>query len=415
VLTADLASVRRRGDELRLLPIDARARARVETLAHAYQAIARDAVGQSREDVEARLRELEVAAAERRLAAAVLKLVRDGCVFEEVDAADATALRRDLFRRASAARRAGTLVRATLVDAVASEREQTAAALERALFADRAGAQRLLSVDTPSPARLAAGFELAQAQAVLLRAVKVTATVRARDAATYRRLFRQLKFLRLLPTIAPLPNGGYRLEIDGPFSLFQAVTRYGLQLGLALPSIAACDEWTLEADVLWGPDRRAARFHLDGATTPADGTAVSAAPADGATVRTTPPQAPSELETFIVAFEELGSPWRVERDPAVLDLPGIGLCVPDLAFERELDGRVVRVHLEVLGFWSREAVWRRIDLVRAGLPHRMLFAASRDLRVSEELLDDAVTASLYVFTRVLGARAVLTRLDALVA
>ena len=405
MLTADLASVRRRGDELRLLPIDGRARARVETLAHAYQAIARDAVGQSREDVEARLRELEVAAAERRLAAAVLKLVRDGCVFEEVDAADATALRRDLFRRASAARRAGTLVRATLVDAVAGEREQTAAALERALFADRAGAQRLLSVDAPSPARLAAGFELAQAQAVLLRAVKVTATVRAREAATYRRLFRQLKFLRLLPTITPLPDGGYRLEIDGPFSLFQAVTRYGLQLGLALPSIAACDQWTLEADVLWGPDRRPARFHLDGATMPADGAAVG----------TTPPPVPSALETFIVAFEKLGSPWRIERDPAVLDLPGVGLCVPDLAFERELDGRVVRVHLEVLGFWSREAVWRRIDLVRAGLPHRILFAASRDLRVSEELLDDAVTASLYVFTRVLGARAVLTRLDALAA
>jgi predicted nuclease of restriction endonuclease-like RecB superfamily len=223
--------------------------------------------------------------------------------------------------------------------------------------------------------------------------------VRARDAATYRHLFRRLKFLRLLPTIAPLPDGGYRLEIDGPFSLFQAVTRYGLQLGLALPSIAACDAWTLEADVLWGAERRAARFRLEGASVPS--------------ISTSPVSAPSELETFIAAFEKLASPWRVDRDPAVLDLPGVGLCVPDLAFERTLDGRPVRVYLEVLGFWSREAVWRRIDLVRAGLPHRILFAASRDLRVSEELLDDATTASLYVFTRVLGARAVLARLDAL--
>ncbi len=399
MLTADLASVRRRGDELRLVAVDARARARVEALAHAYQAVARDAVGAAREDVEARLREIEVPAAERRLAGAVLKLVRDGCVFEEANAEDATALRRDLFRRVSAARRAGAFDRAALVETVARERAMTAAAVEGALFGDRAGAQRLLSVDAPPPAHLAAGFELAQAQAVLLRAVKVTATVRARDAATYRHLFRRLKFLRLLPTIAPLPDGGYRLEIDGPFSLFQAVTRYGLQLGLALPSIAACDAWTLEADVLWGAERRAARFRLEGASVPAISTSSAA---------TT-----SELETFIAAFEKLASPWRVDRDPAVLDLPGVGLCVPDLAFERTVDGRPVRVFLEVLGFWSREAVWRRIDLVRAGLPHRILFAASRDLRVSEELLDDATTASLYVFTRVLGARAVLARLDAL--
>jgi predicted nuclease of restriction endonuclease-like RecB superfamily len=399
VLTADLASVRRRGDELRLVAVDARARARVEALAHAYQAVARDAVGAAREDVEARLREIEVPAAERRLAGAVLKLVRDGCVFEEANAEDATALRRDLFRRVSAARRAGAFDRVALVEIVARERAMPAAAVEGALFGDRAGAQRLLSVDAPPPALLAAGFELAQAQAVLLRAVKVTATVRARDAATYRHLFRRLKFLRLLPTIAPLPDGGYRLEIDGPFSLFQAVTRYGLQLGLALPSIAACDAWTLEADVLWGAERRAARFRLEGASVPA--------------ISPSPPSAPSELEAFITAFEKLASPWRVDRDPAVLDLPGVGLCVPDLAFERTVDDRPVRVYLEVLGFWSREAVWRRIDLVRAGLPHRILFAASRDLRVSEELLDDATTASLYVFTRVLGARAVLARLDAL--
>jgi uncharacterized protein len=401
VLTADLASVRRRGDELRLVTVDARARARIEALATAYREIARGAVGRAREEVESGFRELAIPAAERRLAAAVLKLVRDGCVFEEATSADATTLRRDLFHRAAAARRAGGLDRAGVVEALAGERGTTAQALEQGLFADRAGAQRLLAVEAPLPARLAAGFELAQAQAVLLRAVKVTATVRARDAATYRRLFRQLKFLRLLPVIEPLPEGGYRLEIDGPFSLFQAVTRYGLQLGLALRSIAACDVWTLDADVRWGAERRPARFRLEGAA-PLPETDAPAA-------------APSELATFITAFEKLGSAWRVDRDPAVLDLPGVGLCVPDLAFERGKGKSAVRVYLEVLGFWSREAVWRRIDLVRAGLPHRILFAVSRDLRVSEELLEDSSTAALYVFTRVLGASAILSRLDALAA
>ncbi|MDB4979332.1 MAG: hypothetical protein JWM82_84 [Myxococcales bacterium] len=432
MLTADLARVRRRGDELRLLPVDAVTRARIETLAAAYQAIARAHVGRPREDVEAAFRQVAVPAAERRLAGAVLKLVRDGCVFEEASSEDAVALRRELFHRASAARHAtrptedtppftvdgasivsargptrltvGAFDRAAVVEAVAAERGATPPALERALFADRAGALGLLSVQSPSPAHLAAGFELAEAQAVLLRAVKLTASVHARDAATYRHLFRRLKFLRLLPTIEPLAGGGYRVEIDGPLSLFQAVTRYGLQLGLALPAIAACDRWEIEAAVRWGPERRAARFALssdaiDGGTRMADAE----------------PAVRDDVRSLVAAFEKLDSGWRVERDPAVLDLPGVGLCVPDLAFVRERQGRVVRVHLEVLGFWSRQAVFQRIDLVRAGLPHKILFAASRDLRVSEELLDDTPSASLYIFTRALNARAIRERLDALAA
>ena len=53
---------------------------------------------------------------------------------------------------------------------------------------------------------------------------------------------------------------------------------------------------------------------------------------------------------------------------------------------RARDG--ARVHFELLGFWSREAVWRRVELVRAGLPHRILFAVSKGLRVGEAVLDD---------------------------
>jgi predicted nuclease of restriction endonuclease-like RecB superfamily len=231
--------------------------------------------------------------------------------------------------------------------------------------------------------------------------------VRARDAATYRHLFRRLKFLRLLPTIAALPDGGYRLEIDGPFSLFQAVTRYGLQLGLALPAIAECDAWTLEAEVRWGADRRPARFRLEGPAEPA-------APV-GSRTPARPPEGPTAVDALVAGFEKLGSPWRVERDPAVLDLPGVGLCVPDLAFTREGPDGAQRIYLELLGFWSREAVWRRVDLVRAGLPHRILFAVSRDLRVSEDVLPDDAPGALYVFARTPSPRAVLERLENLVA
>jgi hypothetical protein len=74
-----------------------------------------------------------------------------------------------------------------------------------------------------------------------------------------------------------------------------------------------------------------------------------------------------------------------------------------------------RVHFELLGFWSRDAVWRRVELVQAGLPDRILFAASRDLRVGEAVLDGSSTAALYTFARVLSAREILKRLERLAA
>lgn len=407
MLTADLVGVRRRGDELRLVPVDDRRRAHIEALATALTRVAREHVGKTRDEVDDALdgaaRGADGGGGEQRLTNAVLKLVRDGCRYDEPDPEPAQALRRDVFRRAAAARRTATAVapfdRGALLAAVAAERGMAADDVEAGLYADRPARQRLLAFEGRPPAALAAGFTLSQAQAVLLRATKVTAVVRAADAGTYRQLFRTLKFLRLLPVVTPAPGGGFRIELDGPFSLFQGGTRYGLQLGLGLPVIAACDAWSIEADVAWGADRRALKFRADGG---------AVAPAHAAE----PPALPDELASFVAAFDALASGWRIDREPAILDIPGAGMCVPDLAFVRARDG--ARVFFELLGFWSREAVWRRIDLVRAGLPHRILFAVSKTLRVGEAVLDDTTpTAALYVFTRVMNAKQVLARIEEL--
>ena len=403
MLTADLVTTRRRGDELRLVAMDDGRRARVAALAAAFSDVARAHVGATRRQLDdafdARAADADP---DRRLIAAVQKLVQDGCTFEEPNAEAAAALRREIFRRAAAARRAATPTapfdRDALLAAAAGERGTTADAIEAGLYGDRPARQRLIAFAGRPPAALAAGFELAEAQAVLLRATHVTATVRARDAGTYRHLFRTLKFLRLLPVVTPTGKGGYQIALDGPLSLFQSGTRYGLQLGLALPAIAACDIWSIDADVRWGSERRPLRFRTGGA---------AVAGASGAAS----PSLPDELAAFVAAFERLDSGWRVDRDPAVLDLPGAGVCVPDLAFVRARDG--ARVHYELLGFWSREAVWRRVELVRAGLPHRILFAVSKSLRVGEAVLDETPTAALYVFTRVIAAKQVLDRLEQL--
>ena len=81
MLTADLVSARRRGAELRLVPLDDAARARVEDLAQTYLGIARASVGQSRDDLETSWDAVTVAAHEQRLASGVRKLIADRCVW----------------------------------------------------------------------------------------------------------------------------------------------------------------------------------------------------------------------------------------------------------------------------------------------------------------------------------------------
>jgi hypothetical protein len=71
------------------------------------------------------------------------------------------------------------------------------------------------------------------------------------------------------------------------------------------------------------------------------------------------------------------------------------------------------VFVEVLGHWSRDAVWKRVEAAERGLPAPFLFCCSSRLRVSEEVLPDDVPAALYVYKGVMSAKAILERASAL--
>ena len=397
MLTADLVRARRYKGELRLRPLDARARVAAEESATALIAVASAHVGQPRAAFDEATDAVIAAAAESRLAAGLAKLVEDRATFEAAVEVDPEELRRVVFARASAARRAlapgDRLDRATVLAEVAVERGLDLAGIEAALYADLRAAHRLIAFTAPTAVTLVDAYDLAQAQAVLLRAVRVTVEVECAAADDYRRLFRQLKFQRLLHTISARAGGGYRIEIDGPYSLFESVTRYGLALALALPAIRACARWKLDADLRWGAARTPLAFRLEGKALSAD--------------RTT--ALPDDLAALIRAVADLATPWRATAADALLDLPGVGVCAPDLVFTHGGTGE--SVYLEVLGYWSRAAVWRRVELVEGGLAERVVFAVGQHLRVSEDALGDDVPGALYVYKRTMQARPILDRVE----
>jgi uncharacterized protein len=398
VLTADLVSTRRRAGELLLVPLSAPARARALELAGALIALAEARWGCARDDVEAAIGAIEIGPREHRLRDALAKLIEDRCVFDPGDA-DAEAIRREVFTAASRTRQAmgadRSFDRTAILAEIAARRGRSPASIDEALFADLRGAHRLVAFDKLSAEALVASYERAQAQAVLLRAVKVTVDVRCATAGALRAVFRRLKFLQLLYAITRTENG-YRIVIDGPFSLFESVTKYGLALALVLPAFEACDAWRLQADVRWGKERTPLVFRLAG------GSATKAARA---------PALPDEIRSLATAFAELSTSWRVSSSSDILELPGVGLTVPDLVFDRGAGATRERIYLEVMGYWSRDAVWKRVELVQAGLAERILFAVSARLRVSEAVLDGELPGALYVYKRTMSARAIAARLE----
>ncbi|MBK9034786.1 MAG: DUF790 family protein [Myxococcales bacterium] len=402
MLTADLVRARRAKGELRLLALDAKARAGALDSAAALIAVAEAHVGERRDAFDEACAAVVAAALEPRLAAGLAKLIEDRAEFDVDATADPVELRRDVFERAAVARAAlgpgERFGREAVLAAAAAARGVDVDAVERGLFADLRGAHVLVRFATLTPAALVEAYEQGQAQAVLLRAVAVVVEVECAGPAAYRALFRQLKFQRLLHTITPGAKGGYRIEIDGPFSLFEASTRYGLALALALPAIQACDRWKLEAEIRWGPARTPLRWKHEGARAGADDARADLA---------------DEVVALVDAVTALATPWTVAPAEAVLDLPGVGLCAPDLAFTHRDTG--VCVYLEVLGYWSRDAVWRRVELIERGLPARVVFAVGQHLRVSEAALDGELPGALYVYKRTLVAKAVLERVEAVAA
>lgn len=399
MLSPEHVRTRRRGNELKLLPLEGALRERATELAAELIALTSGQLGRARDELYEAWSSIEAAPRERRLLAGLQKLVEDACEFETADGGEPAALRAEVFLLAAErrSRGEGDFERDRVLAEVAARHAFAPEVLETLLYADLRGAHRLVRFAAPSAPALVEAYDRAQVQAVLLRAVRVVADVRGASPDAYRDLFQRLKFRRLLHQVEAREGGGYRISIDGPFSLFQSVAKYGLELALVLPALEAMSSLELSAEVRWSERQRPLLFRYvsnGGGSTRAEGTELR-----------------SEVSELLEALRGQAGEFRARRAERVLNLPGVGLCVPDLVLERTSDGSEVLV--EILGYWSRQSVFRRIELAERGLSARVLFVVSSRLRVSEELLEGTENAALYVYKGRINPRALLRHAEAL--
>lgn len=308
---------------------------------------------------------------------AFCKLLDDASVFDTDRGGRAEALRLRVFQMAAPFH---PLVRtpdrlfetdeAKVKGHIAQEIGRPWGEIESDLYADVADFQRLMQFPGyPDAQALLSRYNVAQAQACLYRAERMTITVTA-DFAT---VLRHVKLARLLHDIRRIGPSRYRLELSGPLSVLRETRRYGVNLAKFLPALVACRGWTMTAFLRtpWNRSVTLSLSHRDGLT--------SHLPS------------PAEFDSMVEEklaekFAEAQEGWRLERTSEIV-CEGQATFVPDFIFRHE-DGR--EVLFEIVGFWTPEYLAKKRETLRRFRRHRILLAVPESSVYGDALVPDDV-------------------------
>ncbi|NUP10834.1 MAG: DUF790 family protein [Polyangiaceae bacterium] len=400
MLTSDLIRATKKAGKLAPKYLSEKDRARLVPIAEALVATYQSMVGATRGELEEAAGAIPYGARDRLVVAGLRKLCDDRTELEQDSPLDPEQTRQLVFTLSAAAHKSTAgYDRTAVLTQAAAKLGAPESTVEKALFADLRDAQVVRAFEPLTASDLLARYDLALAQALLLRATRLVLRFKDSRPTIVRDVFRAARFHGLLHTIErDAGTTGWKITLDGPFSLFDSVQKYGLRLAMFLPTTLHLQTFELTADLAWGPTKDRVELRI--------------ASTDGlAALREPRAYERPEIAGLKTAFGALESSWDVADNDRVLVAKDGVAFVPDLVFCSQSTGE--EVFLEVFGFWSRAAVWRRIEQAQAGLPARLVLAVSKGARVSEEVLDEGDGGStLYVFKTAISAKEVLARLEA---
>lgn len=380
MLTSDLVRGTTRKGDLHLKwvdPTNAEARMLATLLLDAF----REHEGRQADELDETIGDIAAGARDALLVRGLAKLLWDLTPVEARSKLEATVIRETLFGLATAhwpVRPAppgeGFADRAAVVQAAAEALGITSAEVEAGLYADRPGEQWIGTLPVASADDVLCTYNLALAQAALLKASVVEVELPGLEPKRARALLRELKFRRLLAAVRA-DEGVYRLTLDGPLSLFKQTSRYGIQLAHFLPALARCPRWRLRATVRWGRGAgRDVTLTLDQSAPIVLETQRQAAWHDRATWQS------AEEDVFGASFAELETPWKLVPEATLVDLGGDDVWVPDYRLEHR-DGRVA--HLEIVWAWRRQSFEKRLALLGQAGPRGIVIAWAERGRADE--------------------------------
>jgi predicted nuclease of restriction endonuclease-like RecB superfamily len=364
------------------------------------------AVGKSQGVLERQLAEFEGDTTDYRVKRGLAYILKSSfCTFEVVSPMEPPMLRERVFALSakSVPSQESTLVTLSKVADELSrelEREVLPEQVLQGIYADLAENKILTVFETPPAKDLLNRYNLSQVQGVFYKASKLVLNAHRNVPGEYKLLFRYLKLFQLMAYIEGDADHGFTISIDGPTSLFNSSTRYGLAIAKLIPALLHVTRWSLAATLqtrdAYTNAWRTGRFTLN---------------SECGLVSHYPPGKPydSMLEaSFADKWDALKSDWVLEREVDLIPIPG-SVMIPDFRLVHR-DGRSFL--LEIVGYWRPEYLQKKFYQVRRAGCDNLILAISERLNLEKAgvKLDD-VPAKIIWFKDKLLPKSVLAVLE----
>jgi len=347
--------------------------------------------GEKRCALEEKAEQITSSINDLKLSRGLNKIALDRCEFSVCADADYPTLRKAVFSRTFGLLKKNSYESADAFHAAVFDGSaKELGFLKEGLYADLPDNERLTSLKKLFPKELLERYNCSLAQSLLLYCSRIDATVEEPDPANMRRLFKYLKFFRLLARIelskedAAKEDGATEVEpqkielrIDGPASIFDASSKYGLQLACFLPALIQVKKWEIDCEVKMR-DRKL-RLRLD-----QDSGLVSHYSNFSAYV-------PEEVGMFHRLFKEKVEDWKIAGGTPFIKTDDGQLIFPDFTFEGP---KGVKAHLELFHKWHAAQLPARLEFCGKRKKLNLLLGVDRSL-LSDASLKTALESSKY--------------------
>lgn len=298
------------------------------------------------------------------------KLLNDRCEYETSSVAEPSEIRQKVFLEAKKLHPVfpRSENKSTVLQIVADELNTDSDTIYNNLYADLSAQQKLVSFDYITPIELLDRYNLAQAQAILYRAVEMKISVAPSDAVNYRRIFGWIKHFGLIHSITGNAKNGYEITLTGAASLFHRSQKYGIQMAVFLPALLLCGNWTMRAEI--NDNKRGVGFYE-----------LTSEQTDLVSNRYDEPEYENPVhEKLKRDWEKSKVEWKLQENRKVLDL-GKTAFIPDFVL---VSPENEKIYLDVLGFWTPKSLKKRLEEFEAANYKKFILAAWQELRGSRE-------------------------------
>ncbi|AVH64327.1 DUF790 family protein [Nostoc sp. 'Peltigera membranacea cyanobiont' N6] len=375
MLPTDLLMHRQNGEEIipKRLKIDRVTSELAIELINYFQS----AVGKTQGVLERQLTDFEGDSTDYRVKRGLAYILKSSfCTFEVVSPLEPQMLRERVFSLAAksvSSRESTQVTLSRIADELTQEleREVFLEQVRNGLYADLSENKILTVFDAPIAPDLLNRYNLSQVQGVFYKASKLVLNAHRNVPGEYKLLFRYLKLFQLMAYIEGDADHGFTITIDGPTSLFNSSTRYGLAIAKLIPALLHVTKWSLSS-ILQTRDAytntwKTGRFTLN---------------SECGLVSHYPPGKPydSMLEaSFADKWDALKSGWALEREVDLIPIPG-SVMIPDFRLVH-YDGRTFL--LEIVGYWRPEYLQKKFSQVRRAGRDDLILAISERLNLEK--------------------------------